>query len=33
MQIYVPVCGIAGLLEPSVYGLNGRISDGADPLL
>ena len=28
----IPVCEISGLLELSVYGLNGRISDGADPL-
>ena len=31
--VHIPVCEISGLLESSVYGLNGRISDGTDPLL
>ena len=31
--IHIPVCEISGLLESSVYGLNGRISDGTDSLL
>ena len=31
--IHISVCEISGLLESSVYGLNGRISDGTDPLL
>ena len=31
--IHIPICEISGLLESSVYGLNGRISDGTDSLL
>ena len=33
VYIYLYVRYLSGLLESSVYGLNGRISDGTDPLL